>query len=439
MEGGEFMRPGRTFAAVFLAFFLMTTLTPLVGQAEAKSDTVYYIPVKGEINPAMASFISGELDAAYRNGASAVVLEISTLGGRVDSALKISEDIISSGLSTVAYIKDRAISAGALIAISAEKVVMAPGSSIGSAETIPYTEKNISFWTGELRKVAELRGRDTQVVAAMADRDMEIPDLVERGKLLNLSTAKAIELGIADAAISSRQELNQWLGLGSARTLVAEESYQVKLAKLMTSTAVSAVLLTLGLGGIIAELFIPGFGLPGTIGLLSFGLFFAGNMLAGYAGWSAVILFVVGVILLLVELAIPGFGFPGVGGIISIFASIFMASVSAAQAVASLTIAIVLSIILTVLLFKYAPRSKYFDRLILSTQLKTEEGYVGIDDYSSLVGHEGSAVTPLRPAGTAEIDGQRMDVVTVGDYIKTGERIKVLRVEGNRIIVTKNG
>jgi membrane-bound serine protease (ClpP class) len=99
----------------------------------------------------------------------------------------------------------------------------------------------------------------------------------------------------------------------------------------------------------------------------------------------------------------------------------------------------VLTIILAVLLFKYAPRSKYFDRLILSTQLKTEEGYVGISDHSSLAGKEGVAVTPLRPAGTAEIDGKRMDVVTMGDYIKAGEHIKVVKVEGNRIIVTKNG
>ncbi|MDD2573883.1 MAG: NfeD family protein [Bacillota bacterium] len=433
------MRLSRTFAAIFLVFVLMTALTPLAGQAAAQSDTVYYIPVKGEINPAIASFISSELDTAYKEGASAVVLEISTLGGRVNSALDISEDIIASGIPTIAYIKDKAISAGVLIAISAEKVVMAPGSSIGSAETIPYNEKNISFWTGELKKVAELRERDIEVIAAMADRDIEIPDLVDKGKLLNLSTAKAVELGIADTTVSSRQELNQWLGLGSARTVVAEENYQIKLAKLVSSTTVSAILLTLGLGGIIAELFIPGFGLPGTVGLLSFGLFFAGSMLAGYAGWSAVILFVVGIILLLVELVVPGFGFPGIGGILSIFASIFMASVSAAQAVVSLTTAIVLSIILTVLLFKYAPRSKYFDRLILSTQLKTEEGYVGMGDHSSIVGREGTAVTPLRPAGTADIDGQRMDVVTMGDYIKVGESIKVLRVEGNRIIVTKNG
>jgi membrane-bound serine protease (ClpP class) len=439
MEGGNIMRPGKKTTIFFLTLFLVLVLLPWADKAAAQSETVFYIPVKGEINPAMASFVTGQLDRAYEEGASAVVLEITTLGGRVDSALKISEAIINSGVPTVSYIRDRAISAGVLIAMSAEKVVMAPGSSIGSAETIPYTEKNISFWTGELRKVAELRDRDAEVIAAMADRDIEIPGLVEKGKILNLSTAKAVELGIADTTASSRQELNDWLGFASARTVVVEESYQVKLAKMMASTTASAIFLTLGMGGLVAELFVPGFGFFGTIGLLSFGLYFAGSMLAGHAGWSAVILFMVGIALLLIELAIPGFGFPGVGGIISILASIFMASASAAQAIASLATSMVLTIILAVLLFKYAPRSKYFDRLILSTQLKTEEGYVGISDHSSLAGKEGVAVTPLRPAGTAEIDGKRMDVVTMGDYIKAGEHIKVVKVEGNRIIVTKNG
>ena len=164
------MRPGKKTTVFFLTLVLVLVLLPWADKAAAQSETVFYIPVKGEINPAMASFVTGQLDRAYEEGASAVVLEITTLGGRVDSALKISEAIINSGVPTVSYIKDRAISAGVLIAISAEKVAMAPGSSIGSAETIPYTEKNISFWTGELRKVAELRDRDAEVIAAMADR-----------------------------------------------------------------------------------------------------------------------------------------------------------------------------------------------------------------------------------------------------------------------------
>ncbi|MBA1337163.1 MAG: hypothetical protein HPY66_3599 [Firmicutes bacterium] len=426
----------RSFAKIGVIMMLMALILPaFAGQAYAQDDMVYYIPVRGEVNPALKTFISVELEKAYAAGASAVVLEISTLGGRVDSALEISDAIINSGLDTVAYVKDRAISAGVLITISAEKVAMAPGSSIGSAETIPYTEKNISFWAGELRKVAELRGRDAEIVAAMADRDIEIPGVIEKGKLLNLTAARAVELGVADKTASSRSELNRWLGFENAKVVEAQESYQVKLAKIVTNQVVSSLLLALGFGGLVAELFIAGFGIAGTIGLLSFGLFFAGNMLAGHAGWSAVILFVIGIILLLVELSIPGFGFPGVGGIISIMASIFMASASVQQAVVSLLLSIILSVVLITILLKFAPRSKYFDRLILSTQQNRDEGYLGMKSLASLVDSEGVALTPLRPAGTAEVEGKRIDVVTLGEYIQAGDKVKVIKVEGNRIIV----
>jgi membrane-bound serine protease (ClpP class) len=431
------MRRIRAFRVMAVVMIAMVVLLTFYNNAKAQEDTIYYIPVKGEVTPALSTFIANEMDRAYQDGATMVVLEISTLGGRVDSALKISDTILNSGLDTIAYVKDRAISAGVLITISAKRVAMAPGSSIGSAETIPYTEKNISFWTGELRKVAEVRGRDPEVVAAMADRDIEIPGLIEKGKLLNLTATKAEELGIADEVIESRDQLKQWLDMEDARVVEVHESYQIRLAKAITNQVFSTILLTLGIAGLVAEMFIAGFGLPGTLGVLSFGLFFAGNMLAGHAGWSTVILFVIGIILLLIELTIPGFGIPGVGGIISILASIFMASASAAQAVVSLSISLLLSIALIVVLAKYAPRSKYFDRLILSTQQKSEEGYVGTYDATSLKGSRGVAATPLRPSGTAMINDRRIDVVTLGEFIRAGERVEVVTVEGNRIVVKK--
>ncbi len=401
------------------------------------TDSVFYIPVEGEVGPPMLAFVSREIENARQQGASAIVLEISTFGGRVDSALEISDVILDAKVPTVAYVKKRALSAGVIITISCEKVVMAPGSTIGSAETIPYTEKNISAWAGELRAVAERRGRDGEIIAAMADRDIEIPGVIEKGKLLNLTASRAVELGVADKIVSSRDELQQWLGLPDARAVEIRESFQMSLAKLVASSTASALLLTVGFVGFVAELLIPGFGVAGTLGLLSFALFFAGNLLAGHAGWAAIILFIVGIILLLVEVFIPGFGIPGLGGITAIFTSIVMASRSMEQALASLAISMVLSVVLIFVLVKFAPRNKYFDRLILSTRQNREEGYINMDDDITLIGREGIAVTPLRPSGTANIEGNRMDVITRGEYVKKDERIRIIRVEGNRIIVEK--
>jgi len=432
------MKTGKLFLIpiVFLMAAIFISFIPHNADG-ADTDTIFYIPVEGEVGPPMLDFISGEIDNARQQGASAVVLEISTFGGRIDSALDISKAVLNAGVPTVAYVKERAISAGVIITISAEKVAMASNSNIGSAETIPYTEKNVSFWAGELRTIAEQRGRDEEIIAAMADRDIEIPEVVKKGKLLNLTASRAEELGIADKVVKSREELQEWLGLSNARVVEVQETYRLKLAKFVAGYVASALLLTVGFAGLVAEVFIPGFGIAGTIGLLSFALFFSGNLLAGHAGWSAVILFIVGIILLLVEVFIPGFGVPGVGGIISIIASIIMASQSLEQALASLAISMVLSILLIFVLLKFAPRNKYFDRLILSTRQKKEEGYVNADDDTNLIGRVGTALTPLRPAGTADVDGSRMDVVTQGEYINNGDKIKITRVEGNRIIVER--
>lgn len=430
------MKPAvKYLVSIFLFVATVMAFTPVLG--DTASDTIFYIPVEGEVNPALADFIAKGIGSAREEGVSAVVLEISTLGGRVDSALDIRDTVVNAGIPTVAYIKERAISAGVMIAISAEKVVMAPGSTIGSAETIPYTEKNISFWAGELRALAERRGRDPEIIAAMADRDIEIPGVVKKGKLLNLSASKAVELGVADAVVHSREELEQWLGLGNARVVEVREDFQVKLAKLISSSVASGLLLTVGFLGLLAEVFVAGFGVAGTIGLLSLGLFFAGHVLAGHASWAVLILFAVGIILLLIEMFVPGFGIPGIGGLASIVASIVMASQSIAQAVVSLGISLILSIGLLFVLLKFAPRSKYLDRLILSTQQRKEEGYVNRLELSDLANREGIALTPLRPAGAADIGGSRVDVITRGEFIQKGERIKVVKVEGNKVVVER--
>lgn len=437
LERGGVMKTRKLFMVMAVLFIAALFVSFAPQNVYGATDTVYYIPVEGEVGPPMVSFISREIENARQQDVSAVVLEISTFGGRVDSALEISDVILNAGVPTVAYIKKRALSAGVIITISAEKVAMAPGTTIGSAETIPYTEKNVSAWAGELRTVAEQRGRDGEVVASMADRDIEIPGVTEKGKLLNLTASRAVELGVADKIVKSREELHEWLGLSNTRVVEAKKDFQLRLAGFVASYMASALLLTLGFVGLIAEVFIPGFGIAGTLGLLSFGLFFAGNMLAGHAGWAAIILFVVGIILLLVEVFIPGFGVPGVGGIIAIFTSIVMASRSLEQAVASLAISLIISIVIIFVLLKFAPRNKFFDRLILSTRQKKEEGYVNVADDTKLIGREGVTLTPLRPAGSAVVDGSRVDVITQGEFVNKGDRIKVLRVEGNRIMVEK--
>jgi membrane-bound serine protease (ClpP class) len=407
-------------------------------QARAEMSQIYVIPIEGEVGPAMAEFVSQSIKEAEENNAEAIIFNINTPGGQVDSAITISEAILNTFLRTIAYVNGEAISAGTIITISAEDIYMSPSSTIGAAETRPNEEKYISYWAGKLRNVAQIRGRDPVLIASMADADIEIEGVIEKGKLLTLTSQEAIELELIDGVENSIEEVQNTSDLQKHLLYELTPSFQLRLASMATSTMATSILLTLGFIGAVIEIITPGFGLGGVISLTAFGLYFGGVLLAGFSSWIVLVIFIVGLILLLVEVIAPGFGVPGILGIVAIFASIILASTSMEQALISLLIAIILTIIAVILLFKYAPRNnKFFDKITLSTSLNTSSGYVSSEDYKSYVGKIGVTITPLRPAGSIEVESRKLDVVSENAYIEKDDKVKIIKVEGNRIIVRK--
>ena len=105
--------------------------------------------------------------------------------------------MIASKVPVVVYIGDRAISAGALISIASDTIIMAPGSHIGAAEPIPNDPKSVAYVSGEFRTTAETRGRDPEIAAAMVDASIEIKGLVGTGEILDLTADEAINVGYA--------------------------------------------------------------------------------------------------------------------------------------------------------------------------------------------------------------------------------------------------
>lgn len=411
-------------------------LTASIGLAETKSP-VYVIPVKGEVNPALATLVRDGIEKAETNGASLIIFDIDTLGGRIDTALNISEAIIESDIPTLSYINNRAISAGVAIAISSDKVVVNSKATIGAAETIPYSEKNVSFWTGELKAIAENKGRDPQIIAAMADKDIEIPGVIEKGKLLTLTSDGALKHGVADYQENSIKDILEKEELTGAPIINVEPNLQIRLAQFASSVTWGPVILSLAMIFMLIELFTPSFGLFGTLSVALFALYFGGNILAGYSGYEVIILFAAGLLLLFVEAFIPEFGVAGIGGIVLIIASVIVSAQNVTQAIITLVVSIVASIITLFFIIRYAPKSRFYDRIILKTSLTKEAGFEATENFNQYLGKEGMAVTTLRPAGIAEVEGKRLDVVTEGAYIESGSRIRIVKVEGRRIIVEK--
>lgn len=426
-------------AYVFLLLLVMILVAyPLPA---ANQDLIYVIPVRETIDPGLAKFVDRSYKEAASLNADMIILEIDTPGGRVDAALDIRDTIRSSAIPTSALVKGRAISAGSFIAIVSEKIAMVPGATIGDAEprigSERADEKTLSYWRGEMASAAEVNDRDPKIALAMVDRDLEIPGLVEKGKLLTLTYNEAKEVGYADYIVKDRPEFLKALGFEDAQVIEAELSAAEKITRIVTNPYIAPLLLTIGIAGIVIEVLTIGWGIAGSVGILSLALYFGGHLLAGFTGWEVILLFILGIILLGVEAIVPGFGVPGLGGIGCILASIILVAPNWEAGVISLVLALVGTIVLVLLSFKFLTRRKFWGRLILGLKYNKEDGYIAqSEDMSKYVGHKGVAYTPLRPAGGVLLDnGTRLDVVTAGEFIMRGERIEVFMVEGSRILV----
>lgn len=421
---------------IVILIFLMVMILTNFGYAEAKGD-VYIVPITGEINKATYNFLNNTLEKLNKLEPSAIIFEIDTYGGLIDEAAKIKNLIISSPIPTISYVNDKAESAGVLITIASEKVVMANTATIGSAETIPNTEKILSMWRGFLRDTAQYRGRNSDIIEAMADQDIEIDGLIKRGKLVNLTSSEAVKYGIADLATDNYNEIVEYFNIKNANIIRINESLQIKLAKYISNPYISSLLLTLGFVGLVIEILTPGFGFGGTISIIGFGLYFGGNILAGNSNWTSLILFVTGLILLVIEGMIPGFGLPGISGIILVATGTIIAMDSLSMALLSLSIAIIITTIVTIILIKMGFKSKMLNKIILETKQKDEKGYLSIDPMDEYMDREGISITELRPSGFIDIDGKKLDALSDDGFIPKNTSIKVVRVEGSKIFVRR--
>jgi len=420
---------------IVLLILLIALVLPSISFADIND--VYVIPIKGDINRATYNFLNHTMDKVIKENPKAIIFEIDTYGGVIVEAEKIKNLIISSPVPTIAYVNNKAESAGVLIAIAADNVVVSNTATIGSAETIPNTEKVLSMWRGLLRDTAQYRNRDPEIIEAMADKDIEIEGLIEKGKLLNLTSHEAVKYGIADLATDSYDDILEFFDLANVNINHVEESLQVKLAKYISNPYISSLLLTIGFVGLVIEILTPGFGIGGTISIIGFGLYFGGNILAGNSHWTSLILFVTGLILLVIEAMIPGFGLPGISGIILVLIGTVLAMGSLKTAVVSLSIAILITTIVTIVLIKMGYRSKLLNKIVLDTAHEGERGYLSVDSPIDYLNKEGKTITELRPAGFIEIDGEKLDALSDGGFIPKEMPIKVVRVEGSKIFVRR--
>lgn len=434
-KGGDLMRK---YAKIILVFILMLIITQTTYAEKVNSQgNVYVVPIKGEINNATFNFVEHQIEKLNNENAAAIIFEIDTYGGLVDAAIKIKDAIIASNIPTISFVNNKALSAGVLITIASDHVVMSESSVIGAAETIPNDEKTLSMWRSVLRDTAQLRGIDPIIIEAMADKDIEIPNVIEKGKLLSLTATEAYDMGVAELISSDYDEILDNLEIEHSDVEIIEESMQIRFSKAISSPIVSAILLSLGFLGLVIEIFTPGFGIGAAISLIGFGLYFGGNILAGNSGWTEIVLFIIGLILLGIEALAPGFGLPGISGIIIILIGIILAMDNVEYAIMSLSIAIIISTFLGIILVRKGYNSKLFKKVILNNKLVTDKGYLSSSDRSHLIGKEGRTITDHRPSGFSMIENEKVDTISDEGFISKDTEVIVSKVEGSKIIIRR--
>ncbi len=454
---------------------------------------IYILPIQGEVEPAMAAFIARVFRDTAADTKALFVLDIDTFGGRVDSALQIVETILNKAPGkTVSFVRSKAISAGALIALASNELVMRPSTTIGDCAPISFSsegpqmlgEKFQSPLRAKFRTLARRNGYPQSLAEAMVTEGMEVfeiirsgkrefidrqaldnltPDeqktidsqklVVAKGELLTMDDVEAQQLGFSRMSIDSIEGMLEQMAIKDYTITRFEPSWSEEMGTLINSLA--PILMMIGLAGIYTELKSPGFGLPGILGAFCLGLVFLNQYLVGLADHTEILLIISGLVFLGLEVFVfPGFGLAGIAG----FACIAFGMVLAFQdfVLPSPEMPWQMDIFIrNSIRVMGSGVLAFFAALFTLRYVMPALGSAGIGPYlqKSLAdshadsmeakkvktGDIGITITPLRPAGKMQHGQDLIDVVSESEFIEKNTKVEIIDLQGNRVIVRRFG
>lgn len=206
---------------------------------------------------------------------------------------------------------------------------------------------------------------------------------------------------------------------------------------IIDSSMVQALLLIVIFLSILVEIKTGGTGVGALLGLIAAAVFWGSSYVKGLVSLYQIALFIGGVIFIIIEILTPTIGLLAGIGVVAILYSLILAMGGDINAIYMMAISLVIAIIIFAVILKKLPSSRLWKKLILTNTSSTEQGYVSSVDYSKYLNKEGVVLSELRPSGSVEIDGVPVDVVSEGKFISKGEKVRVVKIEGVRIIVRR--
>lgn len=444
-------------------------LLPGTVTATGRECKVYTFPINGDIMPAQQRLVSKCLTEAREQETDLVVIRMNTYGGLVNVADSIRTMILNYPTPIWVYIDNQAASAGALIALAADRIYMHPGGSIGAASVVdqngqPMPDKFQSFMRATMRATAESHGqvieriengdtirrwwRDPQTAEAMVGRTVADSTTVN---VLTFTASEAVKNHFSEGTASSLEET---LAQGGVETYTLTEYRPTTLDRLLAwlmNPVVQGIFVMMIVGGIYFELQSPGIGFALVVAILGAVLYFAPLYLEGVAQNWELILFIIGLVLLAVEIfVLPGFGIAGVAGIVAVILGLSFAAIDndllRHLPTGEITVGWILQPILIVIIAATAALigglllSKRFltgttplqRKVVLTVEMAPEQGYVSHPQVASeLIGKTAEVAAVLRPSGRVIIDGIYYDAIAEeGQFIPRGKQVIITRFEG---------
>lgn len=443
--------------------------TELIASAKPR---VYILPIRDDIAPPMVYLVRRGVKAAMEAKAEVLILDMETNGGRFDSTKEIISILDQFRGLTVTYVNRDAYSAGAFIAVATQKIYMAPQSVIGAAapillspggggvEKMPDTmeAKMVSAVAARVRASAEKNGHNKEVVEAMIKmtKQLEIDGVVlnKEGEILTLTDVEAaknygnpprplLSLGTAP----SLDALLETLGYAGAVRMEMKPTGAERLGSWLT--AISPILLIIGIVGIYIEFKTPGFGLPGVVGILAFALYFLGGYVAGLSGMEWLAVFVAGLVLVGLELFLfPGTMFLGITGALLMLVALVMAMVDVYPGtptlpslgqirlpLGQLLVSFAAAGVVVAILSRVLPRTALYERMVSQAASGVASVEAQARRQAAQVGQVGVALSPLRPGGKAQFGEEILDVITQGERLDKGTRVRVIGHSATEAIV----
>ena len=445
------------------------------GTANPSPRKVYVLPIRDDVMPPLVYLVRRGVKEAMEAKADLLVLDMDTNGGRVDVTEEIIEILNKFKGQTATFVNKKAFSAGAFISIATQKIFMAPQSVIGAAapvmlvpggppQDMPETmqAKMNSALRALVRTSAEKNNYNIDVVEAMIDKSKELKIdnkvLNEKGQILTLTNTEAErDYGrppkplLSSGTVESIEELLKSLEFDNAARVDIRPTGVERLG--MWINMISPLLLIVGIAGLYIEFKTPGFGLPGIIGIMAFALYFFGGYIAGLSGLEWIAVFLLGVALVALELFVfPGTVALGLAGAVMMLVALVMAMVDVYPGMPpiprvqnlelplrDLSIALVGGAVAVLVLSRWLPKTTIYGKLVSQTRSGESTVAEREQKQESRIGRVGVAVSPLRPGGKAQFGDEILDVISQGEMIEHGRRVKIVGHSGAEAVVEPAG